>query len=86
MNSFRTTAQPRRSMLCEVAILAIRFYQVAVSPLLRRRGVTCLHFPSCSQYGVLAFQKYGFCKACSLTIGRWRACHPFSGRPYIDFP
>ena len=34
----------------------------------------------------MAFEKYGFCKAFSVTINRCRDCHPFSGRAYIDYP
>lgn len=69
-----------------LAIVAIRFYQGAFSKFLTRRGVRCLHYPSCSQYGIIAFQKHGFFHATLLTWRRFRDCNPFSGRPYIDFP
>lgn len=69
-----------------LAILLIRAYQRLVSPRLQRRGRRCLHHPSCSEYGVLAFKKYGFLKATLLTWRRYQDCHPFSDRPYIDFP
>jgi putative membrane protein insertion efficiency factor len=69
-----------------LAILAIRIYQGSLAKLLRKRGVRCLHYPSCSEYGVMAFRKYGFLKATVQTWGRYRDCNPFSGRPYIDFP
>jgi putative membrane protein insertion efficiency factor len=73
-------------MINRLAVLAIRFYQRAVSPVLRRRGLRCLHYPSCSEYGVLAFRKHPFFKAAKLTVCRYLDCHPFSGRPYLDFP
>jgi putative membrane protein insertion efficiency factor len=73
-------------MLCSLTVMLIRLYQLLVSPILRWRGITCLHYPTCSQYGVLAFQKYNFRKAWSVTLNRCRECHPFSGRPYIDYP
>jgi putative membrane protein insertion efficiency factor len=69
-----------------LAILAIRVYQRTLSPALGRRGMCCLHHPSCSEYGVLAYRKYGFVRATLLTWSRYRDCHPFSGRPYVDFP
>jgi putative membrane protein insertion efficiency factor len=68
------------------AIALIRLYQISLSRLLHRRGVRCLHRPSCSQYGILAYKKYGFGKATALTLSRYRDCHPFSGRPYVDYP
>lgn len=74
------------SVLSKVAILTIRIYQASMSRMLRRHGVTCLHYPTCSNYGIMAFEKYGFCKAFSVTINRCRDCHPFSGRAYIDYP
>jgi putative membrane protein insertion efficiency factor len=76
----------RTSACCLLAILVIRIYQLLVSPIMRRRGVTCLHHPTCSHYGLLAFQKHHFRNALRLTLDRWRDCHPFSGRPYIDYP
>jgi putative membrane protein insertion efficiency factor len=74
------------SLLCVLAIVVLRVYQILVSPMLRWRGVTCLHYPTCSNYALLAFRKYGFRKACRLSISRWRDCHPFSGRSYLDYP
>ena len=72
--------------LNRLAIQAICLYQGSLSRVFRRKGVRCLHYPSCSEYGSLAFAKYGFAKAALLTWKRYRDCHPFSGRPYIDFP
>jgi putative membrane protein insertion efficiency factor len=69
-----------------LAVVAIRVYQQTLSRALRRRGVRCLHYPSCSQYGLLAFRQHGFVRAAVLTWRRCRDCHPYSGRPYIDFP
>jgi putative component of membrane protein insertase Oxa1/YidC/SpoIIIJ protein YidD len=65
---------------------AIRVYQLTASQLLRRAGVRCLHYPSCSEYARMAFNKYPFRAACRLAWQRWRACNPFSGRAYIDWP
>lgn len=67
-------------------ILLIRVYQLLISPLLSQSGVRCIHVPSCSNYAVLALRKYSLTTAIKLTIGRLRECHPFSGRPYIDYP
>ena len=64
------------------AILLIRIYQKTK----RRKHSKCLHYPSCSNYAILAFKKYFFLKALKLTIDRYKNCNPFSNRPYIDYP
>ena len=62
-----------------IAILFVRCYQVALSPLL---GRTCRFHPSCSQYYILAVRKYGLC------VGSWRGicriarCHPWNPGGY----
>ncbi len=76
----------RHCLLCSAATLLICLYRATLSPWLRRKGVTCLHYPTCSEYGLLAFAKYHFRHALFLTWNRVRDCHPFSGRPYIDYP
>lgn len=86
MNLSQNLGSCRLRFLALLAKLAIHIYRLTVSPILRARGCTCLHYPSCSQYGLLAFEKYGFCVGLMFTISRWRDCHPFSGRPYIDYP
>lgn len=52
----------------------------------KRKQPRCLHYPTCSTYALLAYKKYNFIKATILTINRIRDCHPFSNRPYIDYP
>ena len=64
------------------SIFVIRIYQKTK----RRKYARCLHYPSCSNYGISAFKKYNFIKALRLTIKRYQDCHPFSNRPFIDHP
>ncbi|MFR2518171.1 membrane protein insertion efficiency factor YidD [Peptostreptococcus stomatis] len=52
----------------------VRFYQVVISPL---KGPTCRFYPTCSQYSIQAFKKYGFLKGLWLTLRRVSKCHPF---------
>ncbi|WP_109691391.1 membrane protein insertion efficiency factor YidD [Tumebacillus permanentifrigoris] len=66
----------------KVPILLIRTYQIVY----KKRKPKCLHYPSCSNYGVLAYQKYTIFVATKKTINRIRGCHPLSDRPYIDYP
>lgn len=52
----------------------IRFYQVALSPLL---PPACRFIPTCSQYAVQAIEKYGAAKGLVLALRRILRCHPF---------
>lgn len=56
-----------------LAIGLIRFYQVLLSPLL---GPHCRFYPSCSQYSLEAFRRFGFIKGAYLTVRRLLKCHP----------
>jgi len=73
-------------MLNRLAIFVIRFYQATLSRFLSGRGLCCRYHPTCSQYGVLAYEKYGFFKATWLMWQRFYDCHPSGKRPFIDFP
>lgn len=61
----------------------IRFYQCAISPILPPR---CRYSPTCSQYAVLALQKYGVFKGGWLTIKRICRCHPWGGCGHDPLP
>ena len=65
------------SIACKIAMTLIRFYQVAISPLFPS---CCRFVPSCSEYGMQAFKKYGFKKGFILTAKRLAKCRP--GGPY----
>ncbi|WP_367182681.1 membrane protein insertion efficiency factor YidD [Chryseobacterium sp.] len=65
-----------------IAIFLIKIYKRTK----KRKHDRCLHFPSCSEYGFMAFKKYNFFKASIKTISRIRDCNPFSNRQYIDYP
>lgn len=60
-----------------VAIGLIMFYRAAISPLFPS---CCRFVPTCSEYGLIAFKRYGFKKGFVLTAKRLSKCHP--GGPY----
>ncbi|EQK71299.1 TPA: membrane protein insertion efficiency factor YidD [Clostridioides difficile] len=60
--------------LSNLCIYLVRFYQKYISTL---KGPTCRFYPTCSQYSIEAFKKYGFVKGMYLTIRRLLKCHPF---------
>jgi putative membrane protein insertion efficiency factor len=60
-------------------VSAVRLYQFALSPLF---GGRCRFHPSCSEYFILAVEKYGAIAGC--LKGTWRIlrCHPFNRGGY----
>lgn len=64
-------------------ILLIKLYQWIISPLL---GPSCRFTPSCSNYALEAFKKYGPLKGLWLTIKRISRCHPWGGHGHDPVP
>ena len=64
-------------------LLLIRFYQYFISPLL---GASCRFTPTCSQYGIEAFKKYGPLKGFWLTAKRIARCNPWGGHGHDPIP
>ncbi len=58
----------------KIAIGLIRFYQKVISPM---KKPSCRFYPTCSQYSLEAFEKYGFLKGMFLSVKRIIKCHPF---------
>lgn len=61
----------------------IRFYQKHISPF---RAPCCRFIPTCSEYALEAYEKYGFFKGSYLTAKRLLRCHPFSKGGYDPLP
>lgn len=64
-------------------IFLIKIYQWIISPLL---GPKCRFTPTCSEYGLEAFKRYGPVKGFYLTMKRVGRCHPFGGHGYDPVP
>lgn len=62
-----------------IPLLIIKFYRACISPLF---PPSCRFEPSCSAYGLKAFQNYPLPKAVLLTIWRILRCNPFSPGGY----
>ena len=58
-----------------VALLAIRGYQAAISPLF---GERCKYYPSCSQYAGDAIRELGVVRGSTLAAWRLLRCNPWS--------
>ncbi|MBL6464989.1 MAG: membrane protein insertion efficiency factor YidD [Peptostreptococcus stomatis] len=74
MDNIKRLFKKVSSILAMACIGLVRFYQVVISPL---KGPTCRFYPTCSQYSIQAFKKYGFLKGLWLTLRRVSKCHPF---------
>lgn len=57
-----------------IFITLIKFYRKAISPFKPR---TCRFYPSCSEYSLVAFRRFGALRGVFLTIKRISKCHPF---------
>ena len=57
-------------------IALIKIYQWVISPLL---GPSCRFTPTCSNYSLQAFRKYGLIKGLWLSARRIARCHPWGG-------
>mmetsp|Transcript_24678 Transcript_24678/g.68664 ORF Transcript_24678/g.68664 Transcript_24678/m.68664 type:complete len:232 (+) Transcript_24678:203-898(+) len=62
-----------------LALAALRFYKAEISPIL---PPSCRFFPTCSEYAMESFKKYGTGKGVLLTAWRLARCNPFGGRGY----
>ncbi len=59
---------------CRALIGLVRVYQWTLSPLL---GQHCRFQPTCSQYFILAMEKYGVFRGIFRGLARIARCHPF---------
>lgn len=57
-----------------VALVAIRAYQLLVSPLFPG---CCRFAPTCSHYAAEALERHGFWRGLYLSLRRLLRCHPF---------
>lgn len=70
-------------MLKHILIWFIQLYRKYLSPL---KSTKCPYYPSCSQYGLEAVQKYGALKGGLLALWRILRCNPFSKGGYDPVP
>ena len=69
--------------------LGIRFYQIALRPVLKALGgptAGCRFAPSCSHYFLQAVEDHGSLKGSWLGFRRILRCHPWGGSGYDPVP
>ena len=67
-----------------VLIALVRFYQRAISPY--TGGSCCKYIPTCSNYAIEAFERFGAVKGFFLAAYRLLRCNPFSRGGYDPVP
>ncbi|MDO5409841.1 MAG: membrane protein insertion efficiency factor YidD [Lachnospiraceae bacterium] len=64
-------------------ITLIRFYRRYISPM---RPPCCKYVPTCSQYAIIAIERYGALKGGALAVWRILRCNPFAKGGYDPVP
>lgn len=64
-------------------LLLINFYRSYISPL---KPPSCRYIPTCSEYALIAVEKYGALKGGYLAVKRILRCHPFHKGGYDPVP
>ena len=67
----------------KILLKLVRFYQVAISPM---KPPSCRFYPTCSQYGLEAIERFGPLKGTWLTIKRISKCHPLHAGGFDPVP
>jgi len=69
-------------LIKEFIIGCVKFYQKFLSPLMPG---SCRYYPTCSNYTIMAVEKYGVLKGLVKSAWRVLRCNPFS-RGGVDYP
>lgn len=64
-------------------IWLIKQYRTKISP---TRPPCCKYIPNCSEYGLVAIERFGAFKGSILTVWRILRCNPFSKGGYDPVP
>jgi len=69
----------RRLLMMRLSVWIILFYRATLGPWL---GGNCRFQPTCSQYALDAFKKYGVIRGWLKTVRRLSKCHPWGRSGY----
>ena len=67
----------------KIVIRLIQIYRKYISPI---KGTKCPYYPTCSEYGLEAVERYGALKGSLLAAWRIIRCNPFSKGGYDPVP
>ncbi|XP_009782346.1 UPF0161 protein At3g09310 isoform X2 [Nicotiana sylvestris] len=60
----------------KAALTMLKFYKREISPIMPK---SCRYVPTCSEYSMIAYKKYGVVKGTVLTAWRLCRCNPLGG-------
>ncbi|MBE6479227.1 MAG: membrane protein insertion efficiency factor YidD [Atopobiaceae bacterium] len=72
-----------RDPVTRLFLALVRFYRRFISPLL---PPSCIYSPTCSEYALIAIERYGFARGGWLAVKRICRCHPFHEGGYDPVP
>lgn len=72
-----------KSIPSKIAMMLILFYKKCISPL---TPSSCRFYPTCSEYGLEAFKRFGFVNGFKLTFKRIIKCRPKGPYGYDPVP
>ena len=78
-----TDNEENRGLPARAGMSMIRFYQRGISPLL---PPSCRYTPTCSEYTLVAVQRYGLLRGSWLGMRRILRCHPFCAGGHDPVP
>ncbi|HEB55098.1 MAG TPA: membrane protein insertion efficiency factor YidD [Gammaproteobacteria bacterium] len=67
----------------KIVIVFIRAYQYLLSPFM---APSCRYTPTCSEYAIESFQRFGFFRGLVLSVRRIFSCHPWHHGGYDPVP
>ena len=66
----------------KIIINLIIFYKKHISIYFEKSGIKCKFYPTCSEYAIQAYDKYGYYKGTAYSFKRIIRCNPFSKGGY----
>lgn len=78
----------RNNLLVKISIFCIKnLWQKNFGPKYKKKfHILCRFYPDCSNYGILALQKYGFFKGGFITFKRIKRCNINNTKSCVDYP
>lgn len=71
------------NLMKDILIGIIRFYRKHISP---KTPAMCKFYPTCSEYGITAIERFGPLKGSLLTLWRIIRCSPLTSGGYDPVP
>jgi len=80
--------QKRNNILVELSLFLIRkiWHGKFGRNYNKKRNIICRFYPSCSNYAIMALEKYGFFKGWYLAIERIKRCNKENTESCVDYP